>query len=113
MASTAYKVVYGHLPTRVGCVPLELSLNIRGEIVRLADAHDARDFTRARTRARMASKSFFVSGVVGLSAASSSQVSNSGVTSKGFCCCSRTERMTSLISSLASAQTPARTCSWR
>ena len=80
-----HRIITGHFLN-------ELPLNISREIVRLADAHAAGVFARARTRARMASKSFFVSGVVGLSAASSSQASNSGVTSKGFRCCSRTDR---------------------
>ena len=59
----------------------------------------------------MSLKSAEVRGVAGLSAASSNQASSSGVTSKTFVCCSRTERRTSFTNLLASAQAPARTCS--
>jgi len=68
---------------------------------------------RACTRARKAGKSVLASGVVGWLAAASNQASSSGVKSKGLRCGSRRERMTSLISSLASVQTPARTYSGR
>src|SRR5207244_2093924 len=105
------QVTFRYLPASVGHIPLELPLNVGDEIVRLAEAHEAVGFTRARARARMVSKSSLLNGLVGRSADSNSQASNSGVTSKGFCCCSRRDRMIPLTNSLASAQTPARTCS--
>src|SRR5438034_10987416 len=104
------EVVFRHIPTRVDCISLELPLHVRKESVRFADVHDAVDWMRARTRSRIMSKSAPVSGVAGWSAASNSQASNSGVTSMGFCCCSRIERITSLTNSLGSAQTPE--CTW-
>src|SRR5437667_5411669 len=90
------EVTLRHLPTRVDFIPLKLPLNIRNESIRLVDAHDAVACVRACTRSRMASKSDFVSGVTGCSAASNNQASSSGVTSRGFCCCSRIERIASL-----------------
>src|SRR6266567_1584488 len=103
------EVIFRHIPTRVDCIRLELPLHVGKECVRFADAHDGVDWVRARTRSRMVSKSAPVSGVAGCSAASNNQASNSGVTSRGFCCCSRIERMTSLTNSLGSLQTPVRT----
>ena len=105
------EITFRHIPTGIDGIPLELLLSVRSEVVQLADVQAAEDFVRVRTRARMALKSALVSGVVGWSAASNNQASNSGVTSKGFCCCSRRARRTSLISSLASAQMPERTWS--
>jgi hypothetical protein len=107
------KISFGYIRVRLFYVPLELPLNVCNEIVRLADAHDLIDAVRAPTRRRMESKSSRVSGVDGLSAASNSQASNSGESSNGLCCWSRTERRTSLTSSLAFAQIPERTCSSR
>ena len=103
------EVTLGHLPTRVDYIPIELPLQVRNESIRFLEAHDAGACVRARTRSRMASKSALVRGVTGWSAASNNQASNSGVTSRGFCCCSRIERMTSFTNSLGSAQTPERT----
>jgi hypothetical protein len=100
------EIMIRYFPVCVERISLKLPLNVRDEIVRLADAHD---FMRARTRSRMELKSSRVSGVTGLSAASSNQFSSSGVTSNGFCRCSRTERMMSLTSSLALAHAPRRT----
>ena len=104
-------VVFCHFPSGVDGLPLELPLHVRDKIVGLENAHAAADFRRDRTRSRMPSKSLAVNGVTGLSAASSSQASNSGVTAKGLCCCSRTERRRSLTSSLGLEETPARTWS--
>ena len=59
------KVAFGHFPARVDCIPLELPLHVRDEIVGLVDAHEAEDFVRARTRSRIPSKSARVSGVTG------------------------------------------------
>src|ERR1035441_4281959 len=75
----------GHLPAGVRQLPLGLPLEVGDEIVRFADAHDPAAGGRARTRFRMAAKSFSVSVVAGLSAASNNQASNSGVTLKGLC----------------------------
>ena len=102
-------VEFRYFPSGIDGVPLKLPFHVRDEIVGLEHAHVAEDFKRDRTRSRMPSKSFAVSGVTGLSAASSSQASNSGVIANGFCCYSRTERRRSLTSSLGSEETPART----
>jgi len=77
------EVAIRDLPTGVDGLPLELLLNVRDEFVRLADTHDAGEPVRERTRLRSASKSLLVSGVVGLSADSSNQLSSSGVILKG------------------------------
>lgn len=100
------KIPFGYFPTGINHLPFKLPLDIGDEIVRLADGHGM----RSRTRWRMASKSSCFRSVVGLSAASRSHASNSGVASNGLCCCSRTERRISLTSSLALSQTPERTC---
>src|SRR5436190_4596745 len=107
------QVSLSHVPVRVEHVPLKLPFNVRDEIVRLADAHFLPDCVRSRTLSRMEVKSSRVSGLAGFSAASNNQASNSGVSSNGFCCWSRTERRRSLTNSLASVQTPERTCSRR
>ena len=74
---------FGNVPVGVDRIPFKLAFHVRDEIAGLARAHAAEIL--ARTRSRMAAKSDLVSGVVGLSAASSSHVSSSGVMSKGFC----------------------------
>jgi len=74
------KVAVCDIPPRLGNVPFKLALDVRDKIVGLANVHDVADFVRARTRSRMQSKSSRVRGVVGLSAASDSHTSNSGVT---------------------------------
>ena len=76
------------LPSRIFRLPLILQFRIRDEISRLADAHAAGPSSRARTRWRMASKSAGINGVAGLSAASRSHASSSGVAVKGCCRCS-------------------------
>jgi len=105
------EIKIGHFPTRIQHIPLKLPFNVGNELVRLADVHAAGVWTRVRTRSRMPRKSAAASGETGLSAASNNQASNSGDTTKGLCCWSRTERRRSLTRSLASAQTPERTCS--
>src|ERR1035437_8694842 len=98
------EIAFGDFPVGVDRIPLKLAFHVRDEIAGLVDAHATEIL--ARTRSRMAVKSALVSGVTGLSAASISHASNSGVMAKNLRCCSRSERMTSLTSSLASAQTP-------
>src|ERR1051325_5929583 len=105
------EVTVSDVPARVERVPLELMFQVRDEVVGLDRAHGVEDLARARSRT--ASKSALVSGVTGLSADSNNHASNSGVGLNGTRCCSRSERMRSLTSSLASAQTPVRTCSSR
>src|SRR5665647_1320363 len=74
------EVAVGDFPVCVDRIPFKLAFHVRDEIVGLARAHASA--VLARTRSRMAAKSDFVSGVVGLSAASSSHASSSGVRSK-------------------------------
>jgi hypothetical protein len=81
----SFQVAICYFPTCLDQIPLELMLDIDDKEARFADTHERFD-VRARTRLRISLKSLFVSGVVGLSAASSSQASTSGVTSKGLCC---------------------------
>ena len=90
------KIMIGQLPASIGDIPIELPFNVGDEIVRFADVHVVAHLTRARARSRMPVKSAAVSGVAGLSAASSNQASRSDVTAKGLACWSRTERRTSL-----------------
>lgn len=79
-------------------IPLELPLHVADEGIRFCgrSSYFTAEVIRDRTRCRMASKSFGVSGVTACSAAFSNQASSSGVISKGMCCCSRTDRMSSL-----------------
>lgn len=107
------EVGFSYIRRSVISVPLELALNVRNEVVRLADAHEILERFRSPARRRMPSKSARVSGVTAWSADSSSQASSSDVILKGFSRCSRTERITSLTNWLASAQAPVRTCSFR
>ena len=67
------KIAFGDFPVGVDRIPLKLAFHVRDKIAGLARAHAAEIL--ARTRSRMAAKSAFVSGVVGLSAASSSHLS--------------------------------------
>ena len=57
---------------------------VGNEIIRLEDAHEAGELVRERARSRMPAKSRFVNGVVGLSADSNSQASNSGIEVKAI-----------------------------
>src|SRR5208282_102831 len=107
------EVMFGNFPAGIDRIPFKLALHVRDEVAGLARAHAAEDLRRDRPRSRMPLKSDLVSGVTDLSAASSSHASSSGVISKNFRCCSRSERMTSLTNSLASAHTPERTWSRR
>ena len=74
-----FEITFRNIPIRVCCIPFKLTFHVRDKIFGLADAHGLADFTLARTRSRMLLKSAFVSGVVGLSAASNSHASSSGV----------------------------------
>jgi hypothetical protein len=64
------EIAFGNFPVCVDGIPFKLAFYVRDEIAGLVRAHVA--------------ESDFVSGVVGLSAASSSHVSSLGVMSKGF-----------------------------
>ncbi len=99
-------------PPPIPCAPhtTELPFEVGDEVVRLAEVHVGGLPCRVRARSRMPSKSAEVSGDVGLSAAWSSQASNSGVTAKERRPSSLKERNTSLTKVLASGQTPARIC---
>src|SRR5579862_2607581 len=87
-----------NIPIGIDDVPLELAFNVGDEPVRLTQAHDLRE-SRARTRLRIPLKSALVRGDEGWPADSNSHASNSGETSNGLRCWSRTERSTSLTSS--------------
>lgn len=102
------EVSFCDINVRIFQISAILPLHVRDEIVRLADVHEA-DGLSDCARSRMPVKSDGVSGVVGLSAVSSNHFSNSGVTSNGLCCWSRTERTRSLMSFPGVSQTPART----
>src|SRR5580658_7842824 len=75
------KIAIGNFPICVYKIPLELLFHVRNKCFGLANAHAVEDLW---ARWRMAAKSALVSGLAGLSAASSNHDSNSGVTSNGL-----------------------------